>query len=294
MPQFRYNLEGRWYRGNTHLHSTASDGRKTIPELGALYRGAGYDFLCLTDHWAPSHNEPYQTGDGLLWINGVELNNEDSRGVEFHLVALGDLTGIDGSLTLEQAVESVRAQGAFLILAHPFWMGINFEDSERFNVDAVEIYNHICWRENGKGEGLVFWQHLLGANPRMLAIACDDAHFIHEPPAWQGGWLMVNASECTRGAILAALRAGHYYASCGPRFERITYQGGRVAVETSPVQIIRLVGPGYRGRSQGAPVRGALTSASFEVPQDWAYAYLEIEDERRGRAWTNTLFLPEE
>ena len=294
MRQFRYNLDGSWLKGNTHTHSTISDGRKTIQELGDVYRQAGYDFLCLTDHWVPAHMAPAPAENGLLWISGVELNGEDARGVTYHYVALGDFQGVDSSLSLEMALETVRAQGAFMILAHPFWMGLTFADSERFPVDAVEIYNHVCWRENGKGDGLVFWQHLLGVNPKTLAIACDDTHFILEPAAWQGGWLMVNARECTQPAILTALRAGQYYSSCGPSFKSIVYENERIVVQTSPVQFMRLVGPAFRGRSVGAADGQALTTASFEVPADWAYAYLEIEDHQRGRAWTNTLFLPDE
>lgn len=291
MSQFRYALNGNWYKGNTHLHSLASDGRKTVSELEGLYRRAGYDFLCLTDHWSASRIEPGQSENGLLWINGVELDGEDAHGVTFHFVALGDFQDLDRSHSLKAGIETVRQQGAFLILAHPFWMGISFEDSERFPVDAVEIYNHICWRENGKGDGMVFWQHLLSRDPNTLGIACDDAHFIHEPPAWNGGWLMVNAGECTRPAILAALRAGQFYSSCGPDFKRIDLVENTIQVETSPVEFVRLVGPAHRGRSLGAASGEAITSASFEVPADWEYAYLEIEDNQRRRAWTNTLFV---
>jgi len=290
MLRFRYTQPGHWYKGNTHLHSIVSDGRKTALELGTLYRQAGYDFLCLTDHWVSSRCNPALTQEGLLWINGVELNGEDSRGIEYHYVALGDFHGIDKTLTLEQALESVQQQGAFLILAHPFWMGLNFEDSERFSIQAVELYNHICQWENGKGDGLVFWQHLLSRDTNTLGIACDDAHFHREPDVWQGGWLMVNAQECTQPAILAALRTGAYYSSCGPDFKRIALRGNKVEIDTSPVKTIRLVGPAHRARTLGVAEGQVLESVSFEIPEAWAYVYIEIEDHHRRRAWTNTLF----
>ena len=37
-----------FYRGNTHCHTTRSDGRRSPEEVIALYREAGYDFLALT------------------------------------------------------------------------------------------------------------------------------------------------------------------------------------------------------------------------------------------------------
>ena len=46
---FRYNTSGDWFKGNTHIHSTASDGGKTIPEIAALYVTAQYDFIFCTD-----------------------------------------------------------------------------------------------------------------------------------------------------------------------------------------------------------------------------------------------------
>lgn len=39
-----------WQKGNLHTHTTLSDGRKTVEEAIALYRGQGYDFLAITDH----------------------------------------------------------------------------------------------------------------------------------------------------------------------------------------------------------------------------------------------------
>ena len=42
---------GRIYRGNLHGHCTHSDGRNEAAEVVRLYREAGYDFTCLSDHY---------------------------------------------------------------------------------------------------------------------------------------------------------------------------------------------------------------------------------------------------
>ena len=44
-----FQQPGQWYRGNTHSHSTESDGQLSIGDRFAAYRDAGYDFLVLTD-----------------------------------------------------------------------------------------------------------------------------------------------------------------------------------------------------------------------------------------------------
>ncbi|NQU44586.1 hypothetical protein HQ520_14950 [bacterium] len=135
---FRYaNLLPDWYKGNTHIHSTASDGGKTFPELAEMYAGAGYDFLFRTDHWVESDVE----GDGavypLLWVDGMELDGCDHGGSEYHVVCLGKTRGITGEIGLVAAMEAARAQGALLILAHPRWMDNSQDDAMRYGFDGV-------------------------------------------------------------------------------------------------------------------------------------------------------------
>ena len=50
MKAVAYRTPKHWYKGNTHIHTTRSDGGKTRAEAAALYAGAGYEFLFRTDH----------------------------------------------------------------------------------------------------------------------------------------------------------------------------------------------------------------------------------------------------
>ena len=43
--------EGRFYRGNLHCHSDRSDGKASPEAVARAYRDAGYDFICLSDHF---------------------------------------------------------------------------------------------------------------------------------------------------------------------------------------------------------------------------------------------------
>ena len=145
MTAFRYDLTGNWYKGNTHIHSTASDGGKTFPELTEMYASAGYDFLFRTDHWVASDANGDETEDqAILWMDGIELDGRDQTGSGFHVVCLGTFTGITREMGFVPALEAARAQGGLLILAHPHWMGNSLEDALRWHFDGVEIYNHVC------------------------------------------------------------------------------------------------------------------------------------------------------
>jgi len=119
----RYNTAGTWFKGNTHIHSTESDGGKTFPELAELYASAGYDFLFRTDHWVTSDTASDATAAPLLWIDGVELDGHDPTGAYFHIVCLGRLEGIQREDGLVGALEKAKAQGALLVMAHPHWSG---------------------------------------------------------------------------------------------------------------------------------------------------------------------------
>jgi hypothetical protein len=189
------------------------------------------------------------------------------------------------------ALRAARDQGGLTILAHPQWTGNSFDDALRWPFDGVEVYNHVCRWLNGKGAGAAYWNAMLGRRPGTLALAVDDAHLRPEHPGWNGGWIVVNAAERTPERIMDAIRRGNFYASCGPQFHSIRFDGVRVEIETSTVQFMRLVGPAYRGQRLGSFDEQRLTAARFDLPADWDYAYLEIEDEQGRRAWTNTLIV---
>jgi len=288
---FRYDTTGNWYKGNTHIHSTMSDGGKNFTEIAAMYAGAGYDFLFRTDHWVTSDHAADGGGDApLMWIDGIELDGKDNEGGYYHIVCLGKVEGLPREMGLLPACQAAREQGGLLILAHPFWCGNSFDEALRVPVDGVEIYNHVCRWLNGKGDSAPYWHAMLEQNPNTLGFAADDAHLWEENDSvWNAGWIVVNTPELSREAVLAAIRSGNYYSSCGPEFTDIRFHDGNVTVSTSPVRFIRLVGPGAEGGRAGAFDAEPVTEATFEIPEHWPYAVLELEDTQNRRAWTNSL-----
>ena len=146
MKIFRYDTSKQWHKGNTHIHSVASDGGKNFKELAELYSSADYDFLFRTDHWVNSNAENDTEKYPLLWLDGIELDGQDHTGAYFHVVCLGRLTGIRSEAGFEAGLHSAQRQGALIILAHPHWSGNSLEDCIRWPFDGVEVYNHVCCR----------------------------------------------------------------------------------------------------------------------------------------------------
>jgi len=288
--KFRYNTGNEWFKGNTHIHSVVSDGGKTFSELAEMYSRAGFRFLCRADHWQCSDIAADTEQYPLLWLDGIELDGVDSFGGAFHIVLLGTLKDIVREMGLDAAIEAGRKQGALIILAHPAWTATTIEASLRWRFDGVEVYNHIARWLNGKSDGVFHWHSMLKQKPGTLAFAVDDAHISHYHPGWNGGWIVVNALQCSRAAIMDAIRAGNYYSSCGPDFRSIEFDGTNVNIETSPIRFARHVGPDSSGEQIGTFWEQPFTSASFKAPSGWEYAYIEIEDDQGRRAWSNTLF----
>ena len=83
-----FRLPGRWFKGNTHTHTTESDGQLPIAERFGAYRDHGYDFLVLTDHGKVSDVSPYSE-EGFLAISGSELHPPNPYGGDpYHIVAI--------------------------------------------------------------------------------------------------------------------------------------------------------------------------------------------------------------
>jgi len=288
--EFRYDTSGCWFKGNTHLHSTASDGGKTFAELADLYASAGYHFLFRTDHWVASDVAHDAASYPLLWLDGIELDGQDHTGAVFHVVCLGRLDGVSPDHGFEAGLLAAKKRGVLTILAHPHWCGNSTEDALRWSFDGVEIYNHVCHWLNGKSGGLVHWDAALMQAPDTVGLAVDDAHLRPEHPGWNGGWIVVNAPECTAAQIINGMRRGNFYSSCGPQLHSLSFDGERLDVETSPVRFARLVGPGPNGLRIGTFDGEPLERFHVTVPREWRYVYLEIEDLEGHRAWTNSLF----
>ena len=291
MSALRYGNCKKWFKGNTHIHSVASDGGKNFAELAVMYAEAGYDFLFITDHWVASDVESDAAGYPLLWCDGIELDGVDSTGAAFHVVCLGTFHGMDRKLGLENGITKAKEQGGVLILAHPAWCGNSFDDANRWGFHGVEIYNHVCRWLNGKGDGRVYWERMLLENPEVLAFAADDAHLNKEHLGWNGGWIAVNIEELSRDSVLAAIKAGKFYSSQGPEFKSLEFDGRVVKAETSTIQFARLVGSASNGKRIGDFQKASIDSFEFEVSSDLPFAFLEIEDANGRRAWTNNLLV---
>jgi hypothetical protein len=302
-PAFTAN--GRFWRGNLHTHSTRSDGVLTPQEVCRRYRAMGYDFLALTDHFIGDYGYPIvdtapMRGDGFTTLLGAELHSGAMQNGElWHILAVGlpqdfapsrspSFMPIKGQETGPEIAARAVAAGAFVAIAHPQWSGLTLQDARSITAaHAVEIYNHGCWAGCDRPDGAAIADLLLTEGRRLTLIATDDAHF-HEPDHF-GGWVMVKSPENTPDALLAALKAGHFYSTQGPELRDVRIVGDNLIVDCSAAVSVMALGHGTGAKA----VHGqAMTCA--EVPlsrlNDSPWVRAVVVDAAGKRAWSNPIW----
>jgi hypothetical protein len=297
---------GRWLRCALHAHTTNSDGQLTPAHLAAHYARAGYDVLCITDHWVRTSERDV---DGTIVIPGAELNATlEGSGSDAHVLALGvQADPVDPGRhfpDLQQTVDWILAHGGLPFLAHPYWSGLRLDEFAGCRgLLGLEVYNAACELEIGRGLAAVHWDEALEAGERLFGLATDDCHFPGSDSGFGSVW--VRARERSAEAVLEALRSGRFYSTNGPRIEQVRVEDSTVEVRCSPARSVGIVSARSAGARANAGRTGYRNGVEGLVPDEnglivsvrlrrrsWGmpYARLEVTDRFGRRAWTNALW----
>ena len=303
-----FSTPGRFWRGNLHTHSDRSDGALKPEQVVEAYKRAGYDFLNLTDHFVGRYDWPITDtrafrSNNFTTLIGAELHAMGTEVGEFwHILAVGlplDFPATRPGETGVELAERARAAGAFIAIAHPAWSQLKIGDGRALaSVHAVEIYNHGCAVETDRADGFYLLDQLCNEGRRLTAIATDDAHFRNGDHDAFGGFVEVKAQSLEPEALLAALKAGDFYASQGPRLFDVEVGRHEVTVACSPVDAIALVTGTSRAISRvGRQLTGATLEVGVGTRQAWvdpgAIPWFRIVtiDAAGRRAWTNPIWV---
>lgn len=213
------------YFGNTHAHTSYSDGGGTPADHYRMAKAAGYDFYAITDHALRKYKgctpENYETTKSeadrftdstFVAICGFEFSENDGPGGKGHLNALNtasylDATGKDVSLPVFYDWLAKQTTTVAASFNHPAPNTYNSYDyltpARRDAVTMFEVIN------NGKPhyEGYIA---ALEKGWRVAPIAGQDGHGtgrIKNDPSRTG----VLATSLTRENIMQAMRARRVY-----------------------------------------------------------------------------------
>jgi hypothetical protein len=299
--------EGRFYRGNLHCHSNRSDGLLEPEEVVGAYRAAGYDFLCLSDHfeaeygWQVVDTRPFRE-EGFTTILGAEISSAPWEDRNTYWVTAVGLPLDFSEPTPDDHAGAIRKAadlGAFVVMLHPGLNNLPLVTADGLPaleaVHAVEVYNHNCAMAAlpDRAFGAYMLDGLLERGRRVLVNAGDDAHFGH-PRDRFGGWVEVHSDRLDPDALVESMKSGRYYSTQGPALRELIRDGDRLRVETSAVYAISLGGGGDRwlsGSERHAEDDGSITEAEFDLaPFRGSYCRVIVVDEAGRRAWSNPLW----
>ncbi|MEV0602833.1 CehA/McbA family metallohydrolase [Streptomyces sp. NPDC050315] len=326
-PPQRAKGRGRaWYRGDNHLHSIHSDGRRTPAEIAALARAAGLDFLTTTEHNTTSAHGAWEGlwGDDLLILTGEEITTRNG-----HVVAMGTDPGVfldwryrARDNAFGKYARAVRRAGGLVIPAHPHatCIGCNWKFGLN-EADAVEVWNGPYTPDDEVT--LAEWDNTLVAHAQgrgawLPAVGHSDAH--RDPDVVGLPQTVVLADDLSREAILAGIRAGRVWiaesARVGLAFsvtgERGAHAGigerlrvgrtsrvtARLEVTGAPGCTVSLVTDQGTRHTAPLPPSGSGTLTWQTTPDNAAYIRAEVRHPATNRAlpgpmaaMTNPVFL---
>jgi len=134
--------------GVLHIHTRASDGSGTLPEIVADARQAGLSFVAITDHnVSMAKSVAGDFGPDFAVIEGEELTTWSG-----HLLTLGIAPGWQRLKPFDPdaLMEATHAAGGYNIPAHPFHDRVPWTDwkTSNSNIDGLEILNgDTSWRQ---------------------------------------------------------------------------------------------------------------------------------------------------
>ncbi|MGW7407096.1 CehA/McbA family metallohydrolase [Streptomyces sp. NPDC054833] len=218
-PPARAKGRGRaWYRGDCHLHSWHSDGRRTPAEIAALARAAGLDFINTSEHNTNAAHAHWaaEAGDDLLILLGEEVTTRNG-----HVLALGTDPGtfVDWRYRARdhrfgRFARHIHRAGGLVVPAHPHATCVGCAWKFGFaEADAVEVWNGPYTPDDEVA--LATWDAQLVASVResgrgwLPAMGNSDAH--RDPDVVGMPQTVVLADDLTREAIQEGLRAGRSY-----------------------------------------------------------------------------------
>ena len=206
----------RWFKGDLHTHTLASDGRLPLDHLARHAREHGLDFIAVTDHNQPVKRASFPKIPGLTIIPGLEWTHYKG-----HSNFLGIEHPYEGSFftnteeETQQKFREAHKNGALISINHPLESDFGFHfDLEKLPYNMIEVWNGPMRPRNIEAIG--WWDQMLKAGKRQVAVCGSD---YHEDTVFQrlaNPTLNVLAWSPSEKDLLEAIESGHSYFTYSP------------------------------------------------------------------------------
>ncbi len=284
-----YAAPGTFRKAQLHCHTTESDGRFQPRDLLAMYRDAGYTFVCITDH-----NHVTRCTDLNDQHFQAIAGTEDT--VSHVLPLLGPHMGrlfVDAPLRAgspQERVDRTLANGGIVSLCHPSWNGNLWTGAwkEETLVSLRRFQLLEVWNPHSRSqEDTRLWEAVLrarGPAAPVWGVAVDDCHRTRQ---FNRGWISVKVLEISADALRQALRDGAFYASTGAVGD-FSAVGQIITVQLEERGNIRFVDSQGIVRSQVDGIE-----SRYAIRGDEQFVRVEVSSPK-GMAWSQPFWLNSE
>ena len=297
-----------WFKGNTHTHTTESDGDSSPEYVARWYKDHGYDFLILSDHNTLTDPEAlaHLMEDGFLLIPGEEVTSSfEDRAVHVNGLNLHELVAPRQESTLvgtiQANVDAVREKAGVPHINHPnYEWSIGPHDlAEVGGYRLLEIFNGHPSVHNDGGGGFPgmeeVWDLLLTQGKRVYGIAVDDAHHFQgefSPSRVNPGrgWVVIKAPDLSAASLMESLEEGRFYASTGVELEDVVVSETRLEVHIQPKGNFKYTTT-FFGTGGRVLFLSHGTRAVFDLRGPEVYVRARVEDSGGAVAWVQPVFV---
>ena len=209
-----------WVSGDSHDHTTYSDGSGTIFQNFASAQKQGIDFVTITDHSNSRGWDDAQVAGPQYDIIPIR-GNEYSHRTYAHALFVNvnqekNYSSLDPPVAVQTFKNDTDGKG-LVYVAHPFDDGVDhWQDANGWKspIDGIEVWNSwYAGRYVVNAKAFEKWDELNKQGRCLFGIATTDTHssrYIGE------GYTTVYVTEHTAEGILDGHRVGHMYGSNGP------------------------------------------------------------------------------
>jgi histidinol phosphatase-like PHP family hydrolase len=211
---------------DVHVHTAEVShcGRLSASETVEIYVSAGYDGICVTDHYNRGYFESlegswseridrYYSGYEIARARGEKLGLTVLHGAEIRIDGAGNEYLVYGvskedmishphlyALTIEELSDFVHSHGGMIFEAHPFRPDLFLADT-RF-LDGIEVFNG-----NPRHNSSNYRAIGAAAENGMLMLSGSDSH---EHGDCGLGGMVFRTPVKTEADLLSAFRSGNY------------------------------------------------------------------------------------
>ena len=206
-----------WLKGDTHLHTTNSDGKLTPEQLIKNCKKRGLDWIIITDHNFNTVGGESRFDGDMLIIPGEEYTGNDGH-VNIWGGGCPHLTGERPTEYVQytRLAQEAHENGCTVSVNHPFCKKCGWHmELEDYPMDCVEVWNAPMHIDNMTN--LDWWHSQLLKGKRLPLVGGSDYHrdyFVTRLLANPTTFVCVKAN--TEEDVLTALRRGNSFVTNSP------------------------------------------------------------------------------